>query len=78
MANSSGRVTIFLAVTGALLGMCFGETTAAANSDVQQYAVDQAHAACFEFDPFPSAKKCQNCHPGHYREWPADPSESTP
>ncbi len=33
------------------------------------HVVNQAHAACFEDDPFPSAAKCQSCHPGHYREW---------
>ncbi|MDA1050288.1 MAG: multiheme c-type cytochrome [Planctomycetota bacterium] len=33
------------------------------------FATDQAHADCFDGDPFPSAKKCQACHPGHYREW---------
>lgn len=33
------------------------------------HATNHAHAACFEEDPFPSAKKCQVCHPGHYREW---------
>ena len=33
------------------------------------YATEQAHAGCFDGDPFPSAKKCQACHPGHYREW---------
>ena len=35
----------------------------------QEQAVDQAHAATFVDDPFPSAEKCRNCHPGHYREW---------
>ncbi|MCA9118859.1 MAG: hypothetical protein H6822_16230 [Planctomycetaceae bacterium] len=33
------------------------------------YATNQAHSECFDNDPFPSAKKCQVCHPGHYREW---------
>lgn len=32
-------------------------------------AINHAHAGCFDGDPFPSAKKCQACHPGHYREW---------
>lgn len=32
-------------------------------------AINQAHADCFDGDPFPSAKKCASCHPGHYREW---------
>ncbi|MCG8651413.1 MAG: cytochrome c family protein, partial [Pirellulales bacterium] len=36
-------------------------------------AANSAHAACFEGDPFPSAKKCQACHPGHYREWSVSP-----
>ncbi len=35
----------------------------------QEQAIDQAHAATFIDDPFPSAEKCRNCHPGHYREW---------
>jgi hypothetical protein len=42
-------------------------------SPVTQQAVDQAHAACFEKDPFPSAKKCRECHPQHYREWSVSP-----
>jgi nitrate/TMAO reductase-like tetraheme cytochrome c subunit len=33
------------------------------------YAVDQAHAACFVDESFPSAAKCKQCHPQHYREW---------
>ena len=33
------------------------------------HVVNQAHSTCFDGDPFPSAKKCQSCHPGHYREW---------
>lgn len=37
--------------------------------DVVQYAIDQAHLACYGDDPFPSAKVCGKCHPGHYREW---------
>lgn len=37
--------------------------------EAASHAIDQAHAACFESDAFPSAKKCQSCHPGHYREW---------
>ncbi|MBP85728.1 MAG: hypothetical protein CMJ64_03270 [Planctomycetaceae bacterium] len=36
-------------------------------------AINESHAACFEGDPFPSAKRCQICHPGHYREWSASP-----
>ncbi len=27
------------------------------------------HAACFDDDPYPSAKKCAKCHEGQYREW---------
>jgi nitrate/TMAO reductase-like tetraheme cytochrome c subunit len=42
-------------------------------TDVDQYAIDQAHAACFADDLFPSAKKCQTCHPDHYREWSVSP-----
>lgn len=38
-------------------------------NEAVSFATDHAHAACFEEDPFPSAKKCQVCHPGHYREW---------
>ena len=37
--------------------------------EVIQYAIDQAHAECYCEDPFPSAKVCATCHPGHYREW---------
>ncbi len=33
--------------------------------EVAQYAIDQAHADCFNGDPFPSASKCGSCHPGH-------------
>jgi nitrate/TMAO reductase-like tetraheme cytochrome c subunit len=36
-------------------------------------AINDAHAACYDGDPFPSAKKCQACHPGHYREWSVSP-----
>lgn len=36
-------------------------------------AVNAAHAECFDGDPFPSAAKCQVCHPGHYREWAVSP-----
>src|SRR5262249_48309723 len=38
-----------------------------------QQAIDAAHAACFDDDPFPSAKKCQKCHEGHFREWSVSP-----
>lgn len=41
--------------------------------DVTEYAVDQAHAKCYENDPFPSATKCGKCHPQHYREWSVSP-----
>lgn len=34
-----------------------------------QHAVNQVHANCFVDDPFPSARVCKTCHPGHYREW---------
>ncbi|MDA1012847.1 MAG: multiheme c-type cytochrome [Planctomycetota bacterium] len=40
---------------------------------VVEQAVDQAHATCFENDPFPSAKKCAICHPQHFREWSVSP-----
>lgn len=40
---------------------------------IANYAIDQAHAACFENDPFPSAAKCARCHPQHYREWSVSP-----
>lgn len=40
---------------------------------VLQYAIDQAHAACFENECFPSAAKCASCHPQHYREWSVSP-----
>jgi hypothetical protein len=38
-----------------------------------QEAIDLAHAACFGDDPFPSAKKCQKCHEGQFREWSVSP-----
>jgi hypothetical protein len=44
-----------------------------AGHDAVSLAVDQAHAECFENDPFPSAKKCAVCHPQHYREWSVSP-----
>ena len=40
---------------------------------VFEQAIDQAHAALFENDCFPSAKKCATCHPQHYREWSVSP-----
>jgi len=40
---------------------------------VLQQAIDQAHAACFENNCFPSAKQCATCHPQHYREWSVSP-----
>ncbi len=43
--------------------------TTTVKSEVVTAAINQAHAACFDGDPFPSAKKCQTCHPGHYKEW---------
>lgn len=44
-----------------------------ARPKVVDVAVNHAHAGCFDGDPFPSAKKCQSCHPGHYREWSVSP-----
>ena len=41
--------------------------------EVLQYAIDQAHAACFESTPFPSAESCAKCHPQHFREWSTSP-----
>ena len=29
----------------------------------------QAHAQCYEENPFPSAKTCGVCHPKHFLEW---------
>lgn len=46
---------------------------ASLRSEVVEYAINQAHAGCFDADPFPSAKKCGACHPGHYREWSVSP-----
>lgn len=37
--------------------------------EIVDVAADHAHAACFVCDPFPSAAKCGQCHPRHYREW---------
>ena len=42
-------------------------------SEVEQVAVDQAHAEVFHHDPYPSATRCQACHPGHFREWSVSP-----
>jgi hypothetical protein len=42
-------------------------------NEVVSLAVDKAHAACFVNDQFPSAKKCGECHPKHYREWSVSP-----
>ncbi|MFP6703993.1 MAG: hypothetical protein VB861_19755, partial [Planctomycetaceae bacterium] len=41
----------------------------AAQPAVVRHAVDRAHAAAFDDDPYPSASKCRTCHPVHYREW---------
>ncbi len=35
--------------------------------------IDHVHAQQFVDDPFPSAKKCAQCHPQHYREWSVSP-----
>jgi hypothetical protein len=45
----------------------------AAQPAVVRHAVDQAHAAAFDDDPYPSASKCRTCHPVHYREWSVSP-----
>ena len=50
-----------------------GTVVSKKREDVLTYAVDQAHAKCFENDPFPSAAKCKTCHPAHYREWSVSP-----
>ena len=39
------------------------------HTEVEQYAIDQLHANCFDRNEFPSAVSCQRCHPGHYEEW---------
>ena len=31
------------------------------------------HAELYQCDPYPSAKKCATCHPGHFREWSTSP-----
>ena len=41
-------------------------------ADVLQAAIDQAHLEAVS-DPYPSAKKCAECHPQHYREWSVSP-----
>ena len=40
---------------------------------VVQYVADEAHANLVDEDPYPSAKKCAECHPTHYREWAVSP-----
>lgn len=42
-------------------------------NEVQRTAIDEAHAACFANDCFPSATACRECHPEHYREWSVSP-----
>lgn len=42
-------------------------------TEAQRLVVDMAHAAVYGHDPFPSAKKCAACHPGHFREWSVSP-----
>ena len=49
------------------------EPSKAEYSEVQQAAIDHAHAACFADDCFPSASACRECHPDHYREWSVSP-----
>ena len=34
---------------------------------------DELHAALFEDNCYPSARTCQACHPGHFREWSVSP-----
>ena len=38
-----------------------------------QFAINQLHANCFEDTNFPSAKKCQSCHPKQFRDWSVSP-----
>lgn len=49
------------------------EAPTSPKQQVIDQAISQAHAECFESDPFPSAKKCGVCHPQHYREWSVSP-----
>ncbi|MDG2127216.1 MAG: multiheme c-type cytochrome, partial [Fuerstiella sp.] len=60
----------------------FDESAVVAESQAQverdkiavfEQAIDQAHAALFKDDCFPSAKKCAVCHPKHFREWSVSP-----
>ena len=44
-----------------------------AGMTVYKQAIDQAHAALFRNDCFPSASECAKCHPRHYREWSVSP-----
>ena len=56
------------------IGSLEGHWTQTSNrTEVLQYAADQAHAACFEDDVFPSAVTCAECHPRHFREWSTSP-----
>ena len=41
--------------------------------EVMQFCADEVHAALVDEDPYPSAKKCAECHPTHYREWAVSP-----
>jgi hypothetical protein len=42
-------------------------------ADSARFAIDRIHANCFDATEFPSAAKCQSCHPGHYEEWSVSP-----
>ena len=80
--QSSGQATIAQLVSNEIVSPSDSVAMHFTDSDQQQIpdrpaavsiAVNQAHADCFDGDPFPSARKCQACHPGHYREWSVSP-----
>ena len=58
---------------GLLCGVAAAEDDATELSEVEQAAVDLAHYAIYQYDPYPSATKCAACHPGHFREWSVSP-----
>jgi len=69
-----GGVTLTLIGPHAGWGQAQDGTTPVISTDraeVVRAAVDLAHAGCYQDDPFPSAKKCQQCHEDHFREWSA-------
>jgi Cytochrome c554 and c-prime len=70
-----------LAMAAALLAGGLGGAAQAAEEKAGEPApaeapaptADEAHAALFSENRFPSATTCATCHPDHYREWSVSP-----